>query len=224
MSEWWTYTLQDFLMFSPRTYFRMFELYNTAIWPAQVAAFLLGLALLLPLRRPTPTGSRAVCAALSACWLWVAFAFHIHRYAGIFTAAVYVGAAFALEATLLLIEGVLAGRLLFDPGSVAARRAGLGIFLLGLVVYPFIGPILGRPWRQTQVFGVSPDPTAIATLGLLLLIQGRVRWELAIIPTLWCALSTATLAAMKAPDAWVLIAAAGAALALMLWQALRRRR
>ena len=37
MSEWWTYTLSDFLLFSPRTYYRLFELYNDEIWPAQIA-------------------------------------------------------------------------------------------------------------------------------------------------------------------------------------------
>ena len=35
MPEWWTYSLSDFLMFSPRTYYRLFELHNAAIWPAQ---------------------------------------------------------------------------------------------------------------------------------------------------------------------------------------------
>ena len=26
MSEWWTYHLRDFLLFTPRTYYRLFEL------------------------------------------------------------------------------------------------------------------------------------------------------------------------------------------------------
>ena len=29
MSEWWTYRLSNFLLFSPRTYYRLFELYNS---------------------------------------------------------------------------------------------------------------------------------------------------------------------------------------------------
>ncbi len=36
MSEWWTYTLSDFLLFSARTYYRLFELYNRDVWPAQL--------------------------------------------------------------------------------------------------------------------------------------------------------------------------------------------
>ena len=45
MSEWWTYTLSDFLLFSPRTYYRLLELYNLATWPAQFAGGAIGLAI-----------------------------------------------------------------------------------------------------------------------------------------------------------------------------------
>ena len=36
MSEWWTYRPEDFLLFSPRVYWRMFELHNAALWPLQL--------------------------------------------------------------------------------------------------------------------------------------------------------------------------------------------
>jgi len=45
MSEWWTYRLTSFLLFSPRTYYRLLELYNLAIWPAQLAGMAIGLAI-----------------------------------------------------------------------------------------------------------------------------------------------------------------------------------
>ena len=43
MSEWWTYRLSDFLMFSPRTYHRLFELTNAEIWPLQIVTLAAGL-------------------------------------------------------------------------------------------------------------------------------------------------------------------------------------
>src|SRR5690349_20103288 len=46
MSEWWSYRLSDFLLFSPRTYHRLFELHNIALWPMHVAALALGASLL----------------------------------------------------------------------------------------------------------------------------------------------------------------------------------
>jgi hypothetical protein len=42
MFEWWTYRFSDFLLFSADTYYRLFELYNQAIWPAHVLVVALG--------------------------------------------------------------------------------------------------------------------------------------------------------------------------------------
>ena len=203
MSEWWTYSLSDFLLFSPRTYYRLYELYNAAIWPAQVVALGLGLAIWVLMRRFTASRERAIAAILAGCWLWVAIAFHARRYATINWAAVYFAAGFALEAALLIWFGVIRGRLSFDRSFDLASRAGRGIFLFALVMEPLLGPLLGRGWRGVEIFGVAPDPTAIATLGILLLGTGGGRWALFVVPAAWCAVSGATLLAMKSPDSWI---------------------
>ena len=109
MSEWWTYTLSDFLLFSPRTYYRLLESYNAAIWPAQVLALGVGVLLALFGSRPGPARSRASAALLAAGWFWVAIAFLWRRYATINWAAVYFGWAFLLEAALFLVFGAIAG-------------------------------------------------------------------------------------------------------------------
>jgi Family of unknown function (DUF6064) len=222
MSEWWTYTLSDFLLFSPRTYYRLFEIYNAAIWPAQIAAIGLGLAVLALLRRAA--GRRSIAAILAACWLWVAIAFHANRYATINWAAVYFAWAFGFEAALLIWTGVIRGRLTFERPADSASRAGQWIFLFALVVEPLVGPLLGRGWKQVEIFGVAPDPTAIATLGILLLARGRGRGWLMVIPAIWCAISGATLLAMKAPDSWIPPLAAALAICLAVWQGRGRRR
>ena len=43
VSEWWTYTPSDLLLFSPRVYYRLIELHNIAVWPVHIGAALLGL-------------------------------------------------------------------------------------------------------------------------------------------------------------------------------------
>jgi len=223
MSEWWTYTLRDFLLFSPRTYYRLIEIYNAAIWPAQILAVGLGLAIWALLGRAASRG-RVIAAILAGCWLWVAIAFHAHRYATIHTAAVYFAWTFGLEAALLIWIGTVRGRLAFEQPVDLANRAGLWIFLFALVVEPLIGPLVGRSWRQVEIFGVAPDPTAIATLGLLLLAEGRRRWTLFVIPVLWCAITGATLLAMKAPDFWIPPLVAVLVVVLAVRQARSRRR
>lgn len=224
MSEWWTYTLSDFLLFSPRTYFRLFELYNAAIWPAQAVAFALGLAIWLLLRQAKAPQGRLIAAILAGCWIWVAIVFHLNRYATINWAAVYFAGGFAFESALLIWTGVIRGRLVFRSGAGAIGWAGLGIFLFALLIQPLIGPLFGRGWRQVEVFGVAPDPTAVATLGILSLAAGRVRWELVAVPAIWCAVSGATLFALEAPDAWVMPLAGALVIALAVWKTLVRRR
>jgi hypothetical protein len=218
MSEWWTYTLSDFLLFSPRTYYRLLEIYNAAIWPAQIVAFTAGLAILALRRR-----GRLVALLVSACWLWVAIAFHLRRYAAINWAAVYFAAAFALEALLLVWTGVVRGRLDFGRGGETGRRVGLGIFVFALAIEPITDVLSGRGWRQVEVFGVAPDPTAIATLGLLLLAAGRARWELLAIPAIWCLISGTTLWAMKSPVAAIPPLAAAVAVGFALAPRVRSR-
>ena len=224
MSEWWTYTLSDLLLFSPRTYYRLFELYNAAIWPAQIVAVGLGLAIWALLIRARASRGRVIAAILAGCWLWVAIAFHAHRYATINTAAVYFAWAFGLEAALLIWMGIVRGRLAFERPIGLASQAGLWIYLFALVVEPLIGPLLGRSWRQVEIFGVAPDPTAVATLGILLLATGQGRWALFVVPGIWCAISGATLLAMKAPDACVPPLAAVLVVSLAIWQTRTRRR
>ncbi len=89
MSEWWTYGLRDLLLFSQRTYSRLFELYNLEWWPLHLFALALGVAALVLWRRGGERAGRALAALLALGWLWVAWAFHWQRYASINLAAGY---------------------------------------------------------------------------------------------------------------------------------------
>jgi hypothetical protein len=225
MSEWWTYHLSDFLLFSRSTYYRLFEIYNAAIWPAQVVAVALGLVILAPLwRRGGEARGRVIAAILAGCWLWIGIAFHASRYATINWAAVYFAWAFGVEAALLIWIGVVRGSLRFDRLADGAGRAGLAIFLFALALEPLIGPLLGRGWRQVEIFGVAPDPTAVATLGILVAARCRGRWLLMIVPALWCAITGAALLAMKAPAFWVPPVAAALSAVVAASQAQREAR
>jgi hypothetical protein len=210
MSEWWTYSLASFLLFSPRTYYRLFELYNAAIWPLQIVAVGLGAAIPVLSRR---NRGRLVAAILAAGWYWIAADFLAHRYATINWAASYFAWAFAIEGVLLIWLGIFRNGLVFARPTDLAGRMGLGMFLFALFVEPLAAPLLGRGWRGVELFGVAPDPTAVATLGILLLSRGRGRGALMIVPVLWCAVTGAFLLAMKAPDAWVAPLAAVVAVA-----------
>lgn len=200
MTEWWTYSLRDLLMFSPQTYYRLFELYNAEMWPAHTFTISLGVAILFLMHRGGENSARWIAAILAAAWFWVAWAFHWQHYAQINLAANYFAWAFVAEALLLMWVGLVRNRLLINPPSVLRQRMGMGIFLFALFIHPLIGMMLGRNWTQAELFGMTPDPTALATLGLLLLANFRAFWVLAPIPLFWCLASGATLWVMDSDE------------------------
>lgn len=213
MSEWWTYSLSDFLLFSPRVYYRLLELHNRALWPAHLLAAALGLAILLMLLRPVRGRERGIAALLGVLWLWIAWSFVLERYATINWAALYVVPAFVLQGLLLL--GMAArGGLAFAAVRTGCDAAGIGLFALALAGYPLLAAAMGRPWAAAELLGIAPDPTAVATLAALALAHGRMRWWGMIVPLAWCAVTGATLWAMEAGDFFVAPAAALAAVAL----------
>ena len=203
MPEWSTYSLANFLMFSARTYYRLFERHNAAVWPAHLAALAAGVIILVALFRPSANGGRISAALLAAAWLFVAWAYLFRAYSTIHWAGRYFAAAFAAQAGLLLWRGVVRPQLSFASRGSAAAQAGLGLFAFALLLQPLAGLFAGRPWTQLEVFGLTPDPTATATLGLLVAV-GRAGWMLWPIPLGWCAFSTATLWTMHPPDWFVL--------------------
>jgi len=221
MSDWWTYRPSDFLLFAPRTYYRLVETYNVESWPWQAVAIAAALAMIALAWRRARHAGRIVALVLAFAWGAVAWRFHWERYATINWAAMYFAGAFALQAALLAWTGLVGG---LDYGGTSRRRryAGLALIVAALAVVPFAALAAGRPWRQLEVAGLSPDPTAILTLGLLLIAR-RAHLALYVVPVLWCLASGLTLWTMKAPDAFIPVLAAIVAAAAVASLRLRGR-
>jgi Family of unknown function (DUF6064) len=210
MPEWWTYGLTDFLLFSPRTYYRLIERHNLAVWPTQLVTLAVGVIIAALLRRPARGRSRAIAGMVALLWAWVGGAFVAGRYTTINWAASYFAGLFAAEVLLLGWLGVAKASLRFGGRWDAAGLLGTLLFTGSVALYPLLAPVLGRGWTQSEVFGIAPDPTVLGTLGLLLMADGapRSRWALLAPPTIWCLVSGATLWAMGSPEKWIVLPAA----------------
>jgi hypothetical protein len=75
------------LPFTTDQFFGVFASYNTAIWPAQVVAYLLGTAALWAIYAARSWSGRTVAAILAALWVWNGFAYHYAFFAPINPAA-----------------------------------------------------------------------------------------------------------------------------------------
>ena len=138
----------------------------------------------------------------------------MERYETINWAATYFATGFAAEAALLAWTGAIRGQLGFRRAWDMAGVVGTALFLFALAVQPFVGLLLGRDWRAAEVFGIAPDPTVVATLGVLLVAKEEPCFHLLAVPVLWCAVSGTTLWTMEAGDFWVLPLAAVVTLVL----------
>ena len=104
MSEWWTYRAENFLLFSPRVYWRMFELHNAALWPLHVLTLAAGLIIILLIAWRPGTWARWLALILAIPWIFVGWSFLWNRYATINWAAAYIAPAFFVEGALLIVR------------------------------------------------------------------------------------------------------------------------
>lgn len=218
MGDLSTYSLTDFIPLTPEVYFRLFVRLNDYAWPAHILAVALGFGALWALSRGR---GRLFSAALAACWIWVGYAFHLSLYAELNWAATYFGWAFIIQGGLLLSSG-FTGR--FDPPGGAPTkgpgRYGLAVALLALVAFPIVGIVDGQNWRGIQVFGVAPDPTALFTLGALLIAE-RTPWHLLAIPILWAVVTGATAWTLGAPGGITTAGVTVVSLGVAIWKVFR---
>lgn len=166
MSEWWTYRPSDFVMYSARTYARLVERYNAEIWPLQLLALALGLAILWLAAFRRREGSRWICALLAVAWAWIGWAFHWQRFSEINTAAPYFAIAFFVQALLLVALGVV------WPGEYREPRpwvrwVGLGLLAAAVIGWPLVQVWMGRELAGVEVFGVMPGVTGVGTVGVV---------------------------------------------------------
>jgi hypothetical protein len=205
MPDWLTYRPSDLLLFSPRTYYRMFELYHEQVWPIHLVVLAAVVTIAALPRGNDEMRGRAIAGLLAVSWLWVAIAFHLLRYATINWAAKYFAILFAIQAMLLVWHGVIWGRLHVKLSREPATYMAMGLLLVALVLESIAGRLAGRAWLQVEIFGVTPDPTAVATLALLALSVPRAPRVLLVIPVIWCAIGGVTLWALGSAEAWIVL-------------------
>ena len=221
MSDWFSYTLRDALMFGPEVYWRLFALHNQILWPLPGVAMIAGAALVLLMMAPTDWRSRIGLLLTSLAWIGAAH-FLWARFSPINWPMAYVTWAFAAQAALLSSFALVSAG--GPGGSAAARSAGLLLIVYSVFLHPLVGLLFGRPLAQAEVIGLAPDPTALASLGILLAVcGGRWRAVLSVILALWCVLSAVTLFTLGMAQGWLLISALGVWSTSMLLEIVRAR-
>jgi hypothetical protein len=202
------------LPFTVEQFFSVFASYNDAIWPAQVAAYLLGVTALWAILSRRRLAGRTAAAILGTMWLWNGLAYHLTFFAPINQAAYGFAALFVLQGAIFIGHGIVGNGLSF-AGPLDWRGAlGVLFIVYAGLVYPALGHLVGHSWPYAPMFGVAPCPTTIFTFGVLMLAAGPLPVWLIAIPVVWSAIGGTAAVLLNVPEDLGLLASGvlGAAL------------
>ena len=180
------------LPYSTDALLELLAAYNTAIWPAQITAYLLNLLLLGLLLWPRPGSDRGVASILALGWAWTGFVYLGSHLSALNWGATPFGIVFGVQAFLLFWSGTIHDRLRFRGDRSAASWLGLALIVFALFVYPAVPLINGQDAAAVQYAGLGPVPTVILTMGVLLLAADRTPVHLFLIPVVWSIADGAT--------------------------------
>jgi len=153
------------LPFTLEQFLNVFATYNKAIWPAQIATYVLGTIAVAALLRPGRASDRVVSAVLGLMWLCTGVLYHGVFFSSINKAAFALGALFVVECVALLYAGIVRDALRFAINYGFRAVIGVGFILYASLVYPLIGIATGHSWPALPMFGVAPCPVTIFTFG-----------------------------------------------------------
>jgi hypothetical protein len=163
------------LPFTIEQFFEVFAAYNQAVWPAQVALMILGVALPVLSFLPRLPAPRLIPWTLAVLWAWMGVVYHLGFFRGINPLATVFGVAFLLAAGLFGAWSRFRPPTSFRPAYTPRAWVGGVLLLYALVIYPQLATTFGHLYPGRPTFGL-PCPTAIATLGILLWATPRPPW------------------------------------------------
>lgn len=198
--DWLSYSLQDFLMFGPQVFLRLFIRLNQDVWPWQL--LIVPLALLVPwlMCRPAPASRRLAVWLVAAAWIASGAVFLVRYFGEINWPAVWFGWAFVAQGLLMA-----AGAAFCHLEAIPKGRAGVfaGLWLTGVGVLPWVTVLQSGELRALAVFGLTPDVTLAASSLVLAMMPRVLLCSLLPIPLLWVLFSAATYWALQ--TVWLLL-------------------
>jgi Family of unknown function (DUF6064) len=196
------------LPFTREQFINVFADYNNAMWPMQVFAYLLGVIMVVALvraRRVTSNKTNYLIGfGLALMWVWAGVAYHGLFFSTINTAAFFFAALFVLQA-LLLMYFTIRRRLKFASASGISRWIGWALIVYALLVYPLAGILNGHHYPEMPMFGITPCPVTIFTVGLFVLTQPPLPRALLVIPFLWSLLGGSAVFVLGVAQDWPLL-------------------
>jgi len=195
------------LPFTSEQFFSVFKLYNQAIWPGQIVAYLLGLSILAVMIKNPRWSGRFVIGALALFWIWMGAVYHIIFFSMINPAAWVFGILFIVQGIILAIFGIILNRLEFGFTGRLNVIVGALLIFFSMLFYPLLGHAFGHIYPASPMFGVAPCPATIFTFGVFLFARTIIPCYLFILPLLWSLIGMSAAINLHVPQDYGLVVA-----------------
>jgi hypothetical protein len=186
------------LPFTRAQFLEVFRTYHDAIGPAPVLLLTMAVSIVALAYSARSWRHRAISGLLAGLWLWTGVVYHWGFFSAINPAARLFGAFFVVQATLLVVFGVIRTQWHFDPRQAPNARAGWLLIVYALVIYPLLGVAFGHGYPNGPSFG-APCPVTIFFLGTTLWMLGSTLLPV-IIPVIWAVIGTSAAVSLGIPE------------------------
>lgn len=158
--------------------------FNRTIRPMQMLAAAFGLVALWVAFRPQQLSSRMLGLILASSWASTGLFYHLSTFAELNFWDYPIGLLFLIQALVVFWSGAIASRFTVGPSAGAAHHFGLILGFYALAGAPLMGMASGRNWAEVGYFAISPGPTILFTVAVLLMLSGRSLMGLWVLPVL----------------------------------------
>jgi hypothetical protein len=183
----------------------VFAAYNLAIWPMQVFAYLAGMVALYSATKQTRFSDNIASGILSFFWVWTGAVFCVFFWAPSYPAAYAFGVLYVTQGVVFLLNAIKPA-LSFKSQRNAFALIGWLFIAYAMAGYPLVGYFLGHVYPRSIPFGLVPCPTAVFTLGLLMLTDKGVPRHVLVIPAIWSICAIVPVASGIYEDAGLILA------------------
>jgi len=202
-SDWLSYSLQDFIMFGPQVFLRLFMRLNQDIWPWTLVAVLLGLLVPFCLVSHKRRLRRLALGLIALSWIVSGYGFLVGYFGPVNWPAGVFGWAFVLQGSvfgLMTVAGVADHPEPFhepshEPDNGQYRKASRGLvvcWIVACLVLPWLPVAESGVWQALALFGLTPWTTAAISMLAISVLRGPWRWFYLALPVLWVVFSAAT--------------------------------
>ena len=102
-ADWLSYSLQDFVMFGPQVFLRLFVRINQDLWPWQLLAVVMAIFIPVLISRQSRAARRLAVGLMSLAWIVSGYGFLVGYFGPINWPAAWFGWAFVAQGALLAV-------------------------------------------------------------------------------------------------------------------------